>query len=96
MSDPHQKSDTGRQIMETFAAYLLKRIVAANMEAGDALPAAELSVIRQFLSDQSITLAHVRRGDFGDVARAAADDFPFSEDGTPKGGPMMGAVQKAN
>lgn len=78
--------------MEAFSSYLLGRITAANLPDGPALPAAELGVIRQFLSDQSITLAHVRRGDFGEVAKAAADDFPFDDNGQPKGDHMMGAI----
>lgn len=84
--------DTGREIMVAFAAYLLARIQAANTPDGPALPAAELGVIRQFLSDQAITLSAVRKGDFGAVAKAAADEFPFDDEGRPKGGPMMGAI----
>lgn len=81
--------DTGRQIMDAFAGYLLKRITNANNDPASGLPAAELAVIRQFLSDQSITLSHVRRGDFGKVAQQAAEEFPFDDEGRPKGGPMM-------
>ncbi len=88
MSDTAE-NDTGRKIMLAFSTYLLGRLEAANLENGQAMPAAELSVVRQFLSDNSITLAHVRRGDFGKVAKEAAEEFPFNADGTQRGEVVM-------
>lgn len=69
--------------MDLFTAHLIRQL-----EAGE-VPSATLSVIRQFLSDNSITLSQVRKGEFGDVARVAADSFPFDGEGRPVGASMM-------
>lgn len=89
MSNPQE--DIGRDIMLKFAAHLL-----ALLDAKGDVPSATLSVIRQFLSDQSITLAHVRKGDFGDFAKKAAEEFPFNPDGSIRGDSIMGTSTKAN
>lgn len=44
-----------------------------------AMPAGELSAIRQLLSDNSVTLSNIRRGDFGETVQRAAEDFPFPQ-----------------
>lgn len=85
----------GRDILVAFAAYLLKQVTTANTE-GKEVPAAVLSVIRSFLTDNAVTLAHIRRGDFGQVAATAADEFPFNDDGSLRGAPMMMGSKAAN
>jgi hypothetical protein len=82
-------ADNGREIMVQFTTYLLRRITSANTENKE-VAAAELAVINKFLSDQSITLAAVRQGDFGKVAAEAAEEFPFNDDGRPRGEVIMG------
>jgi hypothetical protein len=69
--------DPSRSLMEMLAQEL---ILQFKNNPGT-VPAAVMTVARQLLSDASITLAHVRRGDFGDVAKRVADEFPFDEDG---------------
>jgi hypothetical protein len=81
--------DNGNEIMVQFTAYLLRRITKANEENTE-VAAAELAVINRFLSDQAITLASVRKGDFGPVAQVAAEEFPFNDDGRPRGEVIMG------
>jgi hypothetical protein len=55
----------------------------------DAPPRDEL--IRKLCSDSSVTLASIKAGDFGDVAKRVAEEFPFPEGGVvdmtaPRGG----------
>lgn len=63
--------------MRLLCGELIRRLEddAANISAS------ELEVIRKLLTDNSVTLAHVRRGDFGQVAKQVAEEFPFDETG---------------
>lgn len=65
--------DLGRELMELFALELKRRM----KENAASMTASELEVVRKLLGDNSVTLAAIRRGDFGKVAKAAAEDFPF-------------------
>lgn len=51
------------------------------------MSASEMEVVRKLLSDNSVTLASVQRGDFGEAARKLVEEnlpFPGSaEDGGP-------------
>ena len=50
------------------------------------MPASEMSAIIQLLRDNSVTLASIRRGDFGETIQRAEEDFPFQQsprDGAP-------------
>lgn len=67
--------DIARELMQLFAKELKRRLVDG---AKDMSPS-ELEVVRKVLSDNSVTLASIKRGDFGAVAKKAADDFPFPE-----------------
>lgn len=71
--------DPGADLMNLFVNELIRRL----SKDGRNMTAAELNVVRQLLSDNSITLSRVKQGDFGKVAQAAAEDFPFDEDGAP-------------
>lgn len=74
------QKDHGAELMELFIAELKRRL----KENPEEMVAAEFSVIRQLLSDNSITLAHVQRGNFGQFAKSVAEDFPFAgEDNDP-------------
>jgi hypothetical protein len=44
------------------------------------LKAADYEMVRKVLSDNSITISQVRRGDFGKVVQTAAEEFPFPGD----------------
>lgn len=80
----------GSEILSLFATYLFTILTKASTEGGDPIPSATLAVISKFLSDNSITLAAIRKGDFGDVAKTAAEEFPFNDDGSLRGDTMMG------
>ncbi len=41
------------------------------------LGAAEMSAILSLLRDNSVTLANIKRGDFGDSVKRANEEFPF-------------------
>lgn len=45
------------------------------------MPASEMSAIIQLLRDNSVTLASIRRGDFGETVRRAEESFPFPDTG---------------
>lgn len=69
----------GEQILQLFVKEITRRLVETPGE----LKAADFEMIRKLLSDNSITLASIKRGEFGDLAAAVAEDFPFpsQEDG---------------
>lgn len=69
--------DTGQELMELFVAELRRRLTPENAPA---MTAAELAVVLKLMSDNSITLSSVRKGDFGEFAQKVADEqFPFDE-----------------
>lgn len=83
-SDPSASGDPGKLLMAGFIKFLLRKVNAANAERAEDrvdLTAAEGELVRKVLSDNSITFASVRRGDFGDFARKAAEEFPFPDEG---------------
>jgi hypothetical protein len=43
------------------------------------MTAAEMTAILALLRDSSVTLASIKRGDFGETAQRAAIEFPFPE-----------------
>lgn len=69
--------NAGSTLLALFVAELTRRM----REESKDLKAADLEVIRKFLSDSSVTLASVQRGDFGELAKEVADEFPFPEEG---------------
>lgn len=73
-------NDKGRRAVELFTDYFIRRLETAATSNGE-MPAAELEVCRKLLQDNAITMASVRKGDFGDAARVAAEEFPFDDDG---------------
>lgn len=82
MSD---QQDPGAELMAGFVTFLKEKVRRANLKRDDAdyepMTAAESNVIRQLLSDNSVTLASVRKGNFGELARRVAEEFPVDEDG---------------
>lgn len=45
------------------------------------MPAGEMAAIIKLLSDNSVTLANIRRGDFGEVIQRAEEEYPFPDNG---------------
>lgn len=73
--------DPGKDIMRLLCAKIIEQLQSPDPEI--AKPAL-FEVARKLLSDNSITLAQVRRGDFGDVAKKVAEEFPFEDNGEPR------------
>lgn len=69
--------DPGGTLMRLLCAELIRRLTDNPKD----MTSSEMEVIRKLLTDNSVTLAHVRRGDFGKVAQAVAEEFPFDDDG---------------
>jgi hypothetical protein len=61
--------------MRLFVKEIKRRLTEGAVE----LKAADFEMIRKLLADNSITFASVKRGDFGDFAKTAAEEFPFPE-----------------
>jgi hypothetical protein len=70
-------ADPGKELYTAFIKELLRRVTTPEVAAS--LSAAELELIRKVASDNTINLASIRKGDFGEVARAAAEEFPFPD-----------------
>lgn len=74
--------DPGRVILELTVRECIRRLKNAPWD----MKAADLEFIRKLSQDNSVTLAQVRRGDFGSVAARVAEEFalPFPvKDETP-------------
>lgn len=71
--------DPGKELMELLVKELIRRL----KEAGPAMVASEMEVVRKLLQDNAVTLAHIRRGDYGEFAKSVAEDFPFDEHDRP-------------
>lgn len=81
MSDIELQAETpGEKIMRLFTAEIIRRL---EHEASE-MKAADFELVRKLLADNSVTLASVRRGKFGDFAQTVADELPFEDDGTPR------------
>jgi hypothetical protein len=70
------KESDGQEIMRLFVDEIKRRL----RETPGELKAADFEMIRKMLADNSITMASVQRGDYGDFARGVAEQFPFSPD----------------
>lgn len=85
MSSAEMGQDPGKELYTAFIKELLRRVTTPDVAAS--LSAAELELIRKVASDNSINLASIRKGDFGETAQRVAEEFPFPD------GPQMGALQ---
>lgn len=88
--------DPGADLMDSFIVYLQRLFTAALLEPhlpepnedGTLRPnplyrplvPSELETVRKLLSDNSVTLASVQRGDFGKAAQKIVEAYPFAED----------------
>lgn len=73
------EEDDGKEIMALFIKELKRRLKDEAKE----MKAADFEMIRKLLQDNSITLASVKRGSFGDFAKEVAEAYPFSGDEDP-------------
>lgn len=65
--------DPGKELMRLLVVELVRRLTDQPGE----MVASELEVARKLLQDNSVTLAHVQRGDYGTFAKSVAEEFPF-------------------
>lgn len=72
-------ADPGKEIMVELVKYTIKTL---RTQDGDKLTPAFLEFTRKLLNDSAITIAHVKRGDFGEVYKKAAEEYPFPEGNT--------------
>jgi hypothetical protein len=77
--------DAGKRILALVVAEVEKRL----KEDPGAFKAADFEFVRKLLADNSITLASVQRGDFGELAQSVAEQFPFKEGEEEGGGPTF-------
>ena len=74
---PEDDPDDGRAIMAMFTKELRRRLKEAPRD----ITAAEMTVILCLLADNSISLASIKQGDFGQTAQRVAENFPFDAEG---------------
>lgn len=67
--------------MAVFIRILMKKMYADLSEDGAAITAPELAIVNRLLENNNVTIASVRAGNFGDYAKAVAEDFPYDETG---------------
>lgn len=70
---------------QDFEVQLLRKLVARLLTRLDDpeidIPVAEMELIRKLCSDNSVSFASIRQGNFGEVARRVSEEFPFDGDG---------------
>lgn len=71
-----QETD-GQEMMRLFITELKRRLEPANAKE---MKSSDFEVVRKLLADNSVTMASVQRGDYGDFAKSVADQFPFNPD----------------
>lgn len=73
------------ELSSDFEVIMLKRLVnrllARLADPTYDMPVSEMELIRKLCSDNSISFASIRRGDFGTVAQEVAEEFPFDDEG---------------
>lgn len=87
-SRPSADVPKDKQLIDNFVGYLIRVMMAAQVDGE--VPSATLEVIRKVCQDNAITISSVRRGEFGSLAKQAAEDFPFDDSGQAVAAPMMG------
>ena len=64
---------------------LVKRLLQRIEDPAVEVSVAEMTLIRQLSESNSVTFSSIKRGDFGQVAKQAAEEFPYPFD--HNGGP---------
>lgn len=72
-------TDPGREIMVELVKFTIAQL---KTQDSDKLTPAFLEFTRKLLNDSAITIAHVKRGEFGEVYKRAAEEFPFPNEET--------------
>ncbi|WP_420381685.1 hypothetical protein [Novosphingobium sp.] len=69
--------DPGARLLKGLVLELLRRLedpaIASEMSAS------EMELIRKLCSDNTVTLASIRKGDFGKLAQSVEEEYPFPE-----------------
>lgn len=72
------QEDPGSKIVRL----LVKEIIHRLENAPGDMKAADFEMIRKLMSDNALTLASVRSGKFGSLAKEVAEQYPFQEGDT--------------
>lgn len=75
--DQINMEDPGASLLRGLVKELLRRL--GDPSIAKDMTAAEMNLIRQLCADNSVSFASIKRGDFGNVARQVAEEFPFPE-----------------
>jgi hypothetical protein len=67
--------DPGSKLLKLLVAELLRRL--EDPEIAAEMSASEFEMIRKLCADNSVSFASIKRGDFGEVAKKAAEEYPF-------------------
>lgn len=70
-------SEAGHDLLVLMVAELKRRLQTPSVV--QQMPSSEFEMIRKLLADNTVTLASIRRGDFGEVAKNVAEEYPFPE-----------------
>lgn len=85
MSTTSPNQTTEQRLMEKFLQKVEEKI---DNTPSEELQPAFLEFMRKLFADNSVTMASVQRGDYGQFAKDVADEFPtfedHEEDGSPK------------
>lgn len=83
MSGPSKATALGGDLGGEILQLLVKEIMRRLREEPKELKAADFEMIRKLLSDNTVTFSSIKKGEFGEMAKAVAEDFPFpsNEDG---------------
>ena len=73
------EDNPGMALLKGLVNELLNRL--KDPKLARAMSAAEMELIRKLCSDSSVTLASIKRGEFGETAKRVAEEYPFPEGG---------------
>jgi hypothetical protein len=68
-------SAPGNDLLVLMVAELKRRLQTPSVV--QQMPSSEFEMIRKLLSDNTVTLASIRRGDFGDTVKGIEEAYPF-------------------
>lgn len=72
-----EMSDDGKALMRLMLGELKRRLE----EHAEELKAADFEMIRKLLQDNAVTIASVQAGNFGEFAKAVAEEYPIDQFG---------------
>lgn len=77
-------SSSSSELPQDFEKAILKGLikkVLKRLDSDEPLAAAEITAIHKLCTDNSVSFASIKAGEFGEVARKVAEEFPFDEAG---------------